>query len=198
MLKLGIKIDIMFVRYASCKAVSITLSHSFLSRPAHSIFAPPVVSRPQAASDPPHAGAAADPQPQHSAAGRHQDRGICRCAQLSVATQLALCKLQDELQLLQKLYDTSDDQILFVTCRHRQNHHAGEVRRAAATPPLPVRGLQQVGGQRGAAPLPQQRDQQDRALVGLCRHRQEVSALASVFEGDFGKKSKRSRRQRKN
>lgn len=36
--------------------------------------------------------------------------------QPSVATQLALCKLQDELQLLQKLYDTSDDQILFFFC----------------------------------------------------------------------------------
>lgn len=90
---------------------------------------------------------------------------------------------------------------LFVPRRHGQNHHAGEVRRAAATPPLPVRGLQQVGGQRGAAPLPQQRDQQDRPLVGLCRHRQEVSALASVFKGDFKKKANgllKPRRRRKN
>lgn len=61
-----------------------------------------LLPRLQGASDPAHAGTAADPQPRHTAAGRDQDRGVCRCVR-SLPSH--------ELQLSQKLQNVSKAQI---------------------------------------------------------------------------------------
>lgn len=74
--------------------------------------------------------------------------------------------------------------VCFFLLRHREDDHAGEVRRAAAAAPLPLRGLQQVGGGGGSAPLPQQRDLQDGALAGLPGRGEEVSACKKLPDRD--------------
>lgn len=66
-----------------------------------------------------------------------------------------------------------------VCYRYREDDHVGEVCRAAATPPLPVCGLQQVSGQWGAAPLPQQCGLQNCPLTGLPRGWEEVRNFPS-------------------
>lgn len=69
-----------------------------------------------------------------------------------------------------------------VFLRHREDDHVGEVRRAAAKPPFPVCGLQQVSGQRGSAPFPQKCGLQDCPLVGLQRYWQEVNWYSHDYD----------------